>query len=99
MDTKNLIKHICSSLDTRKAEDILVLDMQSVSSIADYFIIASADSERAVKSLAENLVREVKKEFKTLGIHTTFGDAAELQPFLDNMLERVTPLVAKARGR
>ncbi|MDG2253402.1 MAG: tripartite tricarboxylate transporter substrate binding protein [Opitutaceae bacterium] len=42
---------------------------------------------------------EVKKEFKTLGIHTTFGDAAELQPFLDNMLRRVTPLVAKARGR
>ena len=64
MDTKNLIKHICSSLDTRKAEDILVLDIQSVSSIADYFIIASADSERAVKSLAENLVREVKKKFK-----------------------------------
>ena len=64
MDTKNLIKHICSSLDTRKAEDILVLDIQSVSSIADFFIIASADSERAVKSLAENLVREVKKKFK-----------------------------------
>lgn len=42
---------------------------------------------------------EVKQEFKSLGVHTTFGDAAELQPFLDNMLERVTPLVAKARGR
>lgn len=64
MDTKNLIKHICSSLDARKAEDILVLDIQSVSSIADFFIIASADSERAVKSLADNLVREVKKKFK-----------------------------------
>jgi putative tricarboxylic transport membrane protein len=42
---------------------------------------------------------EVKREFKSLGIHSTFGDAAELQPFLDNLLERVTPLVAKARGR
>lgn len=41
----------------------------------------------------------VKEEFKALGIHSTFGDAAELQPFLDDMLERVTPLVAKARGR
>ncbi len=42
---------------------------------------------------------EIVKEFKTLGIHNTFGDAAELQPFLDNMLERSTPLVAKARNQ
>jgi len=39
VDTKNLIKHICSSLDTRKAEDILVLDIQSVSSIADFLLL------------------------------------------------------------
>ena len=64
MDTKDLIKYICSSLDNKKGEDVLVLDIQSLSSIADYFIIASANSERAVKSLAENLVREVKKKFK-----------------------------------
>jgi tripartite-type tricarboxylate transporter receptor subunit TctC len=42
---------------------------------------------------------EVEKEFKALGIHTTFGDAAELEPFLDDMRKRVTPLVAKAKGQ
>ncbi len=56
-------------------------------------------------AIIENALREAMKlpdveaEFKNLGIHSTFGDAAELQPFLDDMLERVTPLVAKARGR
>ena len=42
---------------------------------------------------------KVKEEFESLGIHCSFGDAAELQPFLDDMLQRVTPLIAKARGR
>ena len=53
--------------------------------------------ENALRSAME--LPSVRKEFESLGVHCTFGDAAELQPFLDDMLNRVTPLVAKARAR
>jgi len=47
-----------------RKNDILVLDIRKLSSISDYFVIVSADSERGVKSLAENLVKDLKKKLK-----------------------------------
>ena len=64
MEVLDFVQHVYSSLDEKKAEDIVVLDIRNLSSIADYFVIASADSERGVRSLAENLSREIKKKFK-----------------------------------
>ena len=64
METLEHIKNICELLDRKKGNDILVLDIRKLSSISDYFIIVSADSERGVKSLAENLVKDLKKKLK-----------------------------------
>ena len=62
METLEHIKNICELLDRKKGNDILVLDIRKLSSISDYFVIVSADSERGVKSLAENLVKDLKKK-------------------------------------
>ena len=40
MQTIDLVKKIVEALEYKKAEDITVLDIGEVSSIADYFIIA-----------------------------------------------------------
>lgn len=40
-------------LDDKKASDIIVLEVTAVSSIADYFIIATADSKRQIKTCAD----------------------------------------------
>lgn len=64
METLECIKNICELLDKKKGNDILVLDIRKLSSISDYFVIVSADSERGVKSLAENLVKDLKKKLK-----------------------------------
>lgn len=41
MQTIDLVKKIVEALEDKKAEDITVLDIGEVSSIADYFIIAT----------------------------------------------------------
>ncbi len=41
MQTIDLVKKIVEALEDKKAEDITVLDIGEVSSIADYFIIAN----------------------------------------------------------
>ena len=44
MDSKKLAL-VCRELaDNKKAEDIVVLDVKSISSITDYFVIASGTS-------------------------------------------------------
>ena len=48
------------SLDDGKAEDIVVMDLQGKTSIANYMIIASGTSQRHVASLAEKVQENLK---------------------------------------
>lgn len=45
MQTIDLVKKIVEALEDKKAEDITVLDIGEVSSIADYFIIANGNKQ------------------------------------------------------
>ena len=42
MEAREMAKLVCKALDEKKAEDIRVIDIHEVSTVADYFIIASA---------------------------------------------------------
>lgn len=56
-------------LEERKAEDILLLDVQQITVLADYFIICSATSERQSRALSEDLSRHLKEAVgKPLGV-------------------------------
>lgn len=47
--------------DSRKAEDIVVLDVQPLSSVADYFLICSGASDRQVKAIADAIDEQLAK--------------------------------------
>lgn len=43
------------ALDEKKAEDISIIDIEKISVIADYFLIASGNNRNQVQALAENV--------------------------------------------
>ena len=49
------------SLDADKAEDIVTIDLEGRSSIADALVIATGRSSRHVASIAEHLARKLKE--------------------------------------
>lgn len=51
---------ILKTLDEDKAEDLLTIDLQGKSSIADFMIIASGRSSRHVAAIAANLLKNLK---------------------------------------
>ena len=53
-------------LDDRLAKNISVLNISQVSSLADYFVICSADATTQVKSLTRNLKEKIKNLFQRL---------------------------------
>jgi ribosome-associated protein len=55
-----LARRAAHLLVDRKATDVVLLDVRGMSSYADYFVLASGDSERGVVSTAEH-VRETLK--------------------------------------
>lgn len=46
----------------RKAQDVVALDLRGISSATDYFVIATGTSDVHVKSIAEHVVEELKKQ-------------------------------------
>ena len=51
-------------LDSKKGDDILIIDIREKASFADYFVMASASNIRLLK----NLVEEVEKALDVKGI-------------------------------
>ncbi|HKX06954.1 MAG TPA: RsfS/YbeB/iojap family protein, partial [Stellaceae bacterium] len=51
-----LLATIEQALDDGKAEDIVVIDLQGKTSIADHMVIATGRSQRQVSALAERVL-------------------------------------------
>ncbi|VEF47719.1 Iojap-like protein [Bacillus freudenreichii] len=55
MESKTVLKAAVKAADDKKAEDIVVLNMQGISLIADYFLICHGTSEKQVQAIAREL--------------------------------------------
>jgi ribosome-associated protein len=62
MDSKKLAL-LCRDLaDNRKAEDLVVLDVRDLSTVTDYFVIASGTSEPHLRAIVNEITDELREE-------------------------------------
>lgn len=59
MDTKEILDFVVEACDDRRAENIIALDMDQISLVADYFLICHGNSERQVQSIAKSIIDEL----------------------------------------
>lgn len=64
MTVEQIWQRAVHTLDQHKAEDIKVLEVSNVTSIADYFLLASGGSANQVKSLSDYVEEALAKEGK-----------------------------------
>ncbi|WP_185624141.1 ribosome silencing factor [Peptostreptococcus canis] len=55
MSVENMVKKIYDAINDKLGEDIAILNIGKVSSLCDYFIIASGSSSRQVKAIADSV--------------------------------------------
>lgn len=67
---KALAKRIAELCLDKKATDVVILDVRGMTSYADYFVIASGESERQVSAIAENIETTLKHEMDARAIGT-----------------------------
>ncbi|MCF8382316.1 MAG: ribosome silencing factor [Chlorobium sp.] len=46
----------------KKCEQVRILDLKGLTSVTDYFVIVTADSERKAKAAAEHIIEELKAD-------------------------------------
>jgi ribosome-associated protein len=62
MDPRKLAR-LCRELaDNKKAEDIVVLDVRKLSSVTDYFVIASGSSEPHLRAIVDEISDKLRDE-------------------------------------
>ncbi|OGO11361.1 MAG: ribosome silencing factor [Chloroflexi bacterium RBG_13_68_17] len=59
-ETLALAREIVETLDEKKGEDILLLDLHGVCSFTDYFVLCTCASERTLQALADEVTRRAK---------------------------------------
>jgi ribosome-associated protein len=57
-----LARKIGHLLSDKKALDIIILDVRGMTSYADYFVVASGESDRQVSAMAEHVLVKVKED-------------------------------------
>ena len=59
-EAEKILDIITKSLDDGKANDVVVIDLQGKTSIANYMVVASGTSQRHVASLADQIQMKLK---------------------------------------
>jgi len=62
MDSRKLAQ-LCRELaDNRKAEDIVILDVRDLSSVTDFYVIASGTSEPHLRAIVEEITDKLRED-------------------------------------
>lgn len=89
---EKLLKLIVQALAEKKAEDLRVLDVSGLSSITDYLVLATGNSEphlRALRIEVERVLDEQKA--RILGVDTTRGSGWTVVDVFELMVHLFTP--------
>ena len=61
INSNNILELVVKAADSKRAEDIVALDVTQVSLLADYFVVCHGNSDRQVMAIAEEVVDVAQK--------------------------------------
>lgn len=62
LDSEKLSLLIARLSLEKKAEDVIIMELKEITSITDYFVICSGDSDIQVKAICDHIIEELEKE-------------------------------------
>ena len=71
---KEMAKLAVTALEEKKAEDVKVIDIRDVSTIADYFIIANGSNQNQLQAMRDAVDEELYKAGYSTWILMDYGD-------------------------
>jgi ribosome-associated protein len=85
MDSRKLAL-LCRALaENRKAEDVVILDVRELSSVTDYFVLASGTSEPHLRAIVDEITEKLQEEhgLRARAVDGTFQTAWVVLDYFD----------------
>lgn len=60
-NAKKMTRVVIDALEEKKAEDIRIIDISTVSVMADYFVIASGNNRNQIQAMIDNVEEQLHK--------------------------------------
>ena len=70
MDSKKLAQLCRDYADNKKAENIVILDVRDLSSVTDYFVIASGTSEPHLRAVVHEITDRLRDDYGLRALRT-----------------------------
>ena len=98
--SEQLARHLAAIADSKKAEDVVVLDMRELVAYTDFLAICTARSERQAKAIVDEVRVRVKRESGLLPGGVDGGGEAgwTILDYLDCVLHVFTPEARERYG-
>jgi len=59
---EKLVQNVIEIVEEKKGHDVVALDVRELTVLTDYFVLASADSETAIRSLANAVIERLAQK-------------------------------------
>lgn len=69
LESGRLAWSIAAAADDRKAENIVLLQVNEVSYLADFFVVATGFSRTQVRAIADSIEQKLEEEYDRLPLH------------------------------
>lgn len=98
--SEQLARHLAAIADSKKAEDLVVLDMRELVAYTDFLAICTARSERQARAIVDEVRLRVKREAGLLPGGVDGGGEAgwTILDYLDCVLHVFTPEARERYG-
>lgn len=98
IDAKSLADRILAVAEAKMAEDAIKIALDGMTAIADYFVIATANSETHLQALAGHVERTLRDELK-IRVHRESGSGQAGWIVLDYITVVVHLMTGEARRK
>ena len=79
MEAKTLALTCARLADNRKAENITLLDLRELSSVADYFVIVTGSNEPHLRAIVDEITEKLRRDHNVRPFST---DGARVTPWI-----------------